>query len=211
MDATLDLYALPPDPHFPVVCFDESGKALQDHARPPHLLRPGSPRRYDYEFIRNGSANLFLWVAPYEGVRQITVTERRTAADVAVALRDLVDAFPHATKIRLLTDNLNTHTPATLYKTFSRDEARRVLARIEWHFTPKHGSWLNLAEVELSALHRICLNRRIPDRATLQQEVDHWVARRNARRQTVDWSWTADDAYDALHSVYPTPTPDILR
>jgi hypothetical protein len=211
MEAVLDLYARPADPRFPLVCFDEAGKALQAHKRPPHLLRPGSPQRIDAEYVRHGAANLFLWVAPYEGRRSITATERRCAPDVAHALRELVAAFPAAEKIVLLTDNLNVHAPASLYKTFPRDEARRILARLEWHYTPKHGSWLNLAEVELAALHGQCLERRIPDLPTLQQEVDAWVAERNARRQTIAWSFTADDAYDRLRHVYPIPDPDTVR
>ncbi|MCA9880350.1 MAG: transposase, partial [Thermomicrobiales bacterium] len=158
-----------------------------------------------------GAANLFLWVAPSEGRRHITVTERRCAGDVAHALREVVDAFPEAERIVLLTDNLNVHAPASLSKTFPRAEARRILARLEWHYTPKHGSWLNLAEVELAALHGQCLERRIPDIATLQQEVDAWAADRNARRKTISWSFTADDAYRKLRHVYPTPNDDSVR
>jgi hypothetical protein len=212
MEAVLDLYARPPDPRFPLVCFDEAGKELRAHKRDPHLLRPGSAQRIDAEYVRKGSANLFLWVAPYAGLRHITATERRCAGDFAHALRDLVEAFPEAEKVVLLTDNLNVHAPASLYKTFSRDEARRILAKVEWHFTPKHGSWLNLAEVELAALHGQCLARRMPDLPTLQQEVTAWADRRNARRQTIAWSFTADDAYDRLRHVYPTPQePDNVR
>lgn len=211
MEAVLDLYARPRDPRFPLVCFDEAGKELQGHTRPPHLLRPGSPRRIDAEYVRKGSANLFLWVAPFEGRRHIAVTERRCASDFAHALQQLVDAFPEAERIMLLTDNLNTHTPASLYKTFPRDEARRILRRIAWHYTPKHGSWLNLAEVELAALHGQCLLRRIPDLASLQHEVEAWVAVRNARRQTSTWAFTADDAYDRLRHVYPIPDTAIVR
>ncbi len=211
MEAVLDLYARPPDPRFPLVCFDEAGKELRAHKRPPHLLRPGSPQRIDAEYVRQGAANLFLWVAPFEGRRSITATERRCAGDLAHALRHLVDAFPDAEKIVLLTDNLNIHAPASLYKTFPRDEARRILARLEWHYTPKHGSWLNLAEVELAALHGQCLERRIPDLVTLQQEVDAWVTERNARRQTLAWSFTADEAYAKLRHVYPIPDQDTVR
>lgn len=212
MEAVLDLYARPRDPRFPLVCFDEAGKELRAHKRPPHLLRPGSERRIDAEYVRKGSANLFLWVAPYEGLRHITATERRCAEDVAHALKQLVDAFPEAEQIRMLTDNLTIPAPASLYKTFPRDEARRILARIAWHFTPKHGSWLNLAEIELAALHGQCLERRIPDLDALQQEVAAWADRRNARRQTITWSCTADDAYDRLRHVYPSPqVPDSVR
>jgi DDE superfamily endonuclease len=210
LEAVLDLYARPRDPRFPLVCFDEAGKELRAHKRPPHLLRPGSAQRIDAEYVRQGSANLFLWVAPYEGVRHITATERRCAGDVAHALREVVAAFPEAEKVVLLTDNLNVHAPASLYKTFPRDEARRILARLEWHFTPKHGSWLNLAEIELAALHGQCLERRIPDLPTLQHEVTAWAERRNARRQTIAWSFTADDAYARLRHVYPVPEQDIV-
>lgn len=206
MEAVLDLYARPHDPRFPLVCFDEAGKELRAHTRPPHLLRPGAAHRIDAEYVRKGSANLFLWVAPYEGRRHVTATERRCAGDFAHALRHLVDAFPEAEKIVLLTDNLNIHAPASLYKTFPRDEARRILSRIAWHFTPKHGSWLNLAEIELAALHAQCLERRIPDLPTLQHEIAAWADTRNARHQTISWSFTADDAYDRLRHVYPTPT-----
>ena len=211
MEAVLDLYARPPDPRFPLVCFDEAGKELRAHKHGPHLLRPGSQRRIDAEYVRQGSANLFLWVAPSEGRRHITATARRCAGDVAHALRELVAAFPEAKKIVLLTDNLNVHAPASLYKTFPRDEARRILSRLEWHYTPKHGSWLNLAEVELAALHGQCLERRIPDLVTLQQEVAAWAAERNARRQTIAWAFTADDAYAKLRHVYPVPDDDIVR
>ena len=211
MEAVLDLYARPPDPRFPLVCFDEAGKELRAHTRTPHLLRPGSARRIDAEYVRHGSANLFLWVAPYAGVRHITVTQRRCAGDFAHAVRELVAAFPDAEQIVLLTDNLNIHAPASLYKTFPRDEARRILRRIAWHFTPKHGSWLNLAEVELAALYGQCLDRRIPDLAALQHEVAAWTAERNARRQTITWSFTADDAYDRLRHVYPIPNQDTSR
>ena len=212
MDATLDLYARPPDPRFPLVCFDEAGKELRAHKHGPHLLRPGSPQRIDAEYVRKGSANLFLWVAPWEGRRHVTATARRCAGDVARALRDLVDAFPDADQIVVLPDNRNVEAPASLYKTFPRDEARRILAKLAWHFTPKHGSWLNLAEVELAALHGQCLERRIPDLPTLQQEVDAWAAERNARRQPLAWSFTADDAYAKLRHVYPIPDdPDSVR
>ena len=204
MEDVLEVYARTPDAARPLVCFDETGKDLKAHVRPPQNAAPGRPARQDNEYARNGSANLFLACAPHLGWREARVTDRRRAVDAAYALRDLVDAqFPAAACIVLVTDNLNVHTPAALYETFPAAEARRIAARIEWHYTPTHGSWLNMAEIELSVLTRQCLDRRIPDRETLATEVAAWVERRNAARTPIDWRFTLEVARVRLAHVYP--------
>jgi DDE superfamily endonuclease len=204
LEALLDVYAQPPDPRRPLVCFDEAGKELQAALRPPLPMTPGHPRREDPEYVRHGSANLFLAIAPHLGQRQILVTERRTRFDFAAALRHLVDeVFPDAVQLRLVLDNLNTHRLASLYHAFPPAEALRIARKLEWHYTPKHGSWLNLAELELSVLSRQCLHRRLPDRATLETEIAAWVADRNAAQIGVDWRFTIDNAREALPHVYP--------
>jgi hypothetical protein len=206
LEDILAVYARPLDARFPLVCFDEAGKELVDHLVPPRPAAPGRPAREDSAYLRRGAANLFLACAPDLGWRQVQVTARRTAVDFAHALRDLVEqAFPEAERIVLVTDNLNTHTPAALYQAFPAPEARRILERLEWHYTPKHGSWLNMAELELSALARQCLARRIPDAATLEAEVAAWVADRNAERMMVTWHFTTEDARQRLHWLYPHP------
>jgi hypothetical protein len=209
MEDVLAVYARPVDPARPVVCFDEAGKELTAHTRPPLPPSPGQPAREDSEYARGGQANLFLACAPHLGWRQIRVTARRAGVDFAHALRALVDqTFPAAERIVLVLDNLNTHRPAALYQAFPPAEARRILERIEWHFTPVHGSWLNLAELEWSVLSRQCLARRIPDAATLETEVASWVAARNQLRARVAWRFTVTDARVKLAHVYPIPEPD---
>ena len=208
MEDVLELYARPPDPRFPLVCFDEGGKELRGPARPPLPARPGAPAREDCEYVRAGSASLLLWVAPHEGRRGVTPTARRTRAEWAQAVRGVVDAFPGAERIALVCDNLNTHTPAALYHAFPPAEARRLLAKLEFHFTPLHGSWLNIAELELSALQRQCLARRIPDRDALDAEVAAWAAARNEAQVGVAWHLTAADARIRLARLYPTPVFD---
>lgn len=204
MEDVLDVYARPVDPQRPVVCFDESGKDLKRHKRAPQPAAPGRDAREDSEYEREGSRNLFLSFAPYRGRRTITVTERRTAVDFAYAIRDLVDAqYPEAEAVVLVLDNLNTHTPAALYAAFPPAEAWRLLQKLEWHYTPTHGSWLNMAELEWSVLSRQCLSRRIPDSATLESEVAAWVETRNAEGATVDWHFTKEDARQRLHWLYP--------
>jgi hypothetical protein len=204
MEDVLEVYARPVDPARPLVCFDESGKALRGHTRPPRAASPGHPAQHDSEYVRGGDANLFLACAPHLGWRQVRVTARRTAVDAAHALRDLVDAqFPAAERIVLVTDNRNVHTPAALYAAFAPAEARRIAARLEWHYTPTHGSWLNLAEIELSVLTRQCLARRIPDAATLAAECAAWVAARNTAATPITWRFTLEVARIRLAHVYP--------
>jgi hypothetical protein len=204
MEEVLAVYARPIDPRRPLVCFDEAGKDLKAHTRPPQPAAPGRVGREDSHYARDGSRNLFLACAPYLGWRQIRVTEHRTAIDFAHALRALVEQqFPQAERIVLITDNLNTHTPAAFYQAFPPGEAWRILERIEWHYTPTHGSWLNMAELELSVLARQCLDRRIPDAATLEADVAAWVQQRNAERRTTAWHFTQEAARTRLPWLYP--------
>ena len=202
-------YGRPPDPRRPLICFDEGGKELVAHVAPPLPAAPGQPAREDAAYLRGGAANLFLACAPHLGWRDVRVTERRTAVDFAPAIRDLLDGpFAAAAAIVLVTDNLNTHTPAAFYQAFPAPEARRLLERIEWPYTPKHGSWLNMAERELSALARQCLARRIPDRATLKREVAAWVAQRTRAQVRIDWRFGIADARKTLAHCYPIPSLD---
>jgi hypothetical protein len=205
MEDVLDVYARPPDPSRPVVCVDEGGKQLIGDVREPLPVRPGCAAKQDYEYQRNGMANLFMAVEPLSGWRHVEVTERKTAVDFAHFLRLLSDGpFRDCEKIVLVCDNLNTHTPASLYEAFEPAEARRLAGRFEWHHTPKHGSWLNVAECELSVLARQCLDRRIPDQETLQREVAAWERTRNAAAVKVDWQFTTADARIKLKRLYPT-------
>ena len=205
MEDVLDVYARPYDPQRPQICFDEGGKQLIGDLRPPLPVRPGSPRREDYEYERNGTANLFMMFEPLAGTRRVEVTERRTNQDFARMIRRVVDEwYPDAEKIVLVLDNLSTHTPAALYETFEPAEARRLVEKLEWHYTPKHGSWLNVAEMELSVLARQCLDRRIPDLEALHREVGAWEEQRNAAVVKVDWQFTTADARVKLKRLYPT-------
>jgi hypothetical protein len=209
MEDILAVYARPVDPARPLICFDEGGKQLQAHAHPPQPAAPGQDAREDDTYVRHGGANLFLACAPHLGWRAVQVTAQRTATDFAHAIRHLLEeAFPAAERIVLVTDNLNTHRPGAFYQAFPPAEARRLLDRIEWHYTPVHGSWLNMAELELSVLARQCLARRIPDRATLEAEVAAWQATRNAARTRLRWTFSLEEARDVLHHVYPIPQPD---
>jgi hypothetical protein len=209
MEDVLAVYARPPDPARPLVCFDEAGKDLKVHTRPPQSAAPGQVAREDAEYARDGSRNLFLAYAPYLGWRHIAVTERRTAIDFAHAIRALVERhFPAAERIVLVLDHLNTHTPAALYQAFPAADAWRILERLEWHYTPTHGSWLNMAELEWSVLARQGLARRIPDQATLETEVAAWVAARNAAAVTASWHFTKEAARQRLHWLYPHPASD---
>ncbi|MCP4843361.1 MAG: IS630 family transposase [Halieaceae bacterium] len=205
MEDVLDVYTRPHEAARPLVCLDETSKQLIAETRTGEPMRPGQPARHDYEYRRNGTANLFMLFAPLEGWRHVEVTDRRTAVDYAKILRDLSDVhFPMAEKIVLVQDNLNTHTPASLYEAFEPAEARRLINRFEWHYTPKHGSWLNLAESELALLSGQCLNRRIADAATLVREVAAWRTRRNNHNDKADWRFTTANARIRLKSLYPS-------
>jgi hypothetical protein len=188
-----------------VVCVDEGGKQLIGDVRPPLPARPGSPAKEDHEYERGGMANLFMAFQPLAGRRHVEVTERKTAADFARFLRVVSDElYPDAEKVVLVCDNLNTHTPASLYEAFAPEEARRLAGRFEWHHTPRHGSWLNVAEMELSVVARQCLDRRIPDGETLRREVAAWERARNAAVVKVDWQITTADTRIKLKKLYPT-------
>jgi hypothetical protein len=205
MEDVLDVYHWTYDPRFPQVCFDETSTQLIGETRPPVALDPGHPAREDYEYVRNGVANLFLMAEPLRGWREVIVTDQRTALDFAHVMRALVDVhYPTAERITLVLDNLNTHTPAALYAAFAPEEAKRIADRLEWHFTPKHGSWLNMAEIEFSVLARQCLDRRIADKATLVGEVAAWVSQRNRAGVGVKWRFTTADARIRLRHLYPT-------
>lgn len=204
MEDVLEVYQRPYDPQRPVVCFDEKSKEL--HATPQGALpiQPGKTACQDYEYARNGTRNLFLALEPLRGWRKVRVTERRTAVDMAEQLRQLVDEdYPDAEQIVLVTDNLNTHTPACLYERFVPQEARRIARKLEWHYTPEHGSWLNMAECELSVLARQCLNRRMADADTLVREATTWELTRNRAQVTIDWQFTTADARVKLKRLYP--------
>ncbi len=205
MEDILDVYARPYDPLRPQVCLDECSKQLVAETRRPLPAEPGQVERYDYEYERCGTANLFMLFEPLAGFRHVKATGRRTAVDFAEVIRDLVDVhYPRAEKIVLTMDNLNTHRLASLYQAFPPEEARRLAGRLEIHHTPKHGSWLNMAEIELSALASQCLDRRIADAETLAREVAAWQEARNAAGNTVDWRFTTADARIKLKRLYPS-------
>lgn len=203
MEEVLDLYEQPYDPCRPVVCFDEKPVQLLAETRVPRPAAPGRPRRYDYEYERKGTANIFVAVEPLRGWRQVTVTERRTKLDFAAQMQLLVDHYPEADRIRVVLDNLNTHKPASLYEAFPPAEALRLLKRLEFHYTPKHGSWLNMAELEISVLSRQCLRRRIGEQDTLKREVSAWQNQRNRNGTTTQWRFTVNDARRRLPHLYP--------
>ncbi|RMD65787.1 IS630 family transposase [Candidatus Parcubacteria bacterium] len=205
MEDILDVYQRPADPEQPVVCFDETPVQLVSETRVPLPAEPGKPERYDYEYRREGVVNAFLFFAPFQNWRHIKVTQRRTKADWAECMRELVDdLFPDAETIVVIQDQLNIHNPAALYEFFEPVEAKRLLDRLEFHFTPKHGSWLNMAEVEFSVFSRQCLARRIPDQATLAQEAATWASERNSKGNTVNWRFTTEDARIKLKRLYPS-------
>jgi transposase len=211
MEDVLDLYAQPIDPKCPLVCFDERLCQLIEDVLPPIPPVPktkelsGQVEKVDYEYQRNGSCNLFAFFAPYLGWRHIKVTQRRTKVDFAYCLKELVDIhFPDAEIIKLVMDNLNTHTLAALYEVFEPVEARRIAKKLEIHYTPKHGSWLNMVESELSVLVRQCLNRRIPNLETLETEVSIWESNRNQNQVCVDWRFRKEEARVKLSKIYPT-------
>jgi len=204
MEEVLDVYHGHYSAQNPLVCMDESNKQLLAETREPLPIAAGQPVRYDHEYKRNGTGNLFIAFAPLNSWRMVTVTERRTKQDWAQFMKDLVDVhFPEAEQITIVLDNLNTHTQASLYETFPAPEAHRIARKLDLHYTPKHGSWLNMAEIEFSALSRQCLKRRIPDRTALQREVTAWTTERNARHATVNWRFTTQDARVKLKHLYP--------
>lgn len=203
MEDVLEVYHRPHDPPCPVVCVDETSKQLIVETRKPIPAKPGRPARYEYE--RNGTANLFMMFAPLEGWRKVKVTDRHAALDYAQVLKELSDIhFSGATKIILVQDNLSTHKPASLYEAFPAAEARRLVKRFEWHYTPKHGSWLDMAESELGVLTSQCLDRRIADKQTLIEEVDAWEKVRNKKHTKADWQFTTANARVKLKRLYPS-------
>lgn len=205
MEDVLDVYARPPDPAEPLVCMDEAAKQLLGHLVDPLPMAPGVDAREDYHYARNGVRSLFMFFAPLLGWRRVAASERRTRADWAREVRRLVDVdFPNARKVVLVCDNLNTHHVASLYEAFEAEEARRIARKLEIHYTPRNGSWLNVAEIELSVLSSQCLDRRIPDAAVLDRELAEWERRRNAEASKVSWQFTTADARVKLRRLYPT-------
>jgi hypothetical protein len=204
MEDVLDVYARPYDPNQPLVCMDETNKQLLDDTREPLPMTPGQPVRIDHEYQREGVANLFMFLEPLTGKRHVRVTDRRTRRDWAIAMRELADVcYPNAETIVVVLDNLNTHNAASFYEAFPPAEAHRLAHRFEFHHTPKHGSWLNMAEIELSVLGRQCLNRRIPDKSMLTSEVAAWEQERNRQVVKVDWQFRTADARIKLKRLYP--------
>jgi transposase len=205
MEDVLDLYAEPYDPKFPTICFDELPYQMVAETRTALPAKPGRAVRYDYEYQRNGTCNLFMHFQPLAGWRKVKVTQRRTKHDFAYRMKELVDVdFPEAEKIRLVVDNLNTHSPAALYETFEPAEARRITRKLEFHYTPKHGSWLNMAEIELSVLEQQCLDRRLADIDNVCSETAAWQLQRNQQHATVDWQFTTAKARIKLQRLYPS-------
>lgn len=205
MEDVLDVYTRPYDERYPQVCFDETSKQLLADIQEPLPMEPERPQRDDYEYERHGVRNLFLWYEPLKSRRHVEVTARRTRIDFAGQMKDLVDVhYPDAIKVVLVVDNLNTHSPASLYAAFEPAEAKRISDRLEFHYTPKHGSWLDMAEIELAILTSQCLDRRIPDEATLTIEVAAWEQARNTTATRVDWRFTTADARIKLRHLYPS-------
>ena len=200
----MEVYHMPYDPYYPVVCMDESCKQLVGEVRDPISCKPGYPKRIDDEYVRKGVVEIFMEVEPLAGKRHVAVTEHRTRKDWAHQIKQMLDdRYPDAIRVRLVMDNLNTHNIASLYETFEPQEARRLAERLDIHYTPKHGSWLNMAEIEFSALKGQCLNRRIPDMVTMQNEVAAWEKNRNNCSRKIDWQFTAADARIKLKRLYP--------
>lgn len=205
MEDVLDLYQEPFDPKKPVVTFDECPVQLISETRQPIPAQPGQRERYDYEYKREGTANLFEFFQPLAGWRHVKVTARRTKEDFAQCMKDLTDChFPEADVIRVVVDNLNTHDSSSLYETFEPAEARRIARKLEFHYTPKHGSWLNMVEIEFSVLSQQCLDRRIPNIETLANEVAQWEKQRNDQKVTVNWRFTTEVARERLQRLYPS-------
>jgi hypothetical protein len=205
MEDVLDVYALPYDSMFPQVCMDEASKQLIGEILTPLPTRPGQPKGVDYEYERMGVCNLFVFCEPHTGWRHVELTARRTRKDWAECIRDLVDVYyPDAAKIRLVLDNLNTHTGASLYEAFEPAEARRILERLEFHYTPKHASWLNMAEIEIGVLSRQCLDRRLNDVEVLGREVEAWEDERNGQGAKIHWTFTIAAAREKMKNQYPS-------
>lgn len=204
MEDVLDVYKRPYDEKYPVICMDETSKQQIKEVREPIPMEPGKPLRYDTEYERHGTSNIFLSFEPLKGKRTIKVTEQRKKTDWAHFIKEVVDSdYPNAEKIVLVMDNLNTHAGSSLYETFPPAEAKRILDKLEIHYTPKHGSWLNMAELELSHLSRQCLNRRIPDRETLKKETAAWAEERNKKCIKVNWQFSTENARIKLKKLYP--------
>ena len=209
MEDVLDLYAEAPDPKRPVVCFDESSIQLIGEVREPIPAAPGQLERYDYEYRRNGTVNLFIFLDPHRPWRKVKLTARRTAKDYAHCMRDLVDIhYPDAETIRLVQDNLSSHSVGALYEAFAPAEARRILRRLEFHYTPKHASWLNMVEIEIGVLRAQCLDRRIDDPDKLNREVAAWERQRNAAGARINWMFTTEKARSKMGRAYPTPSKE---
>lgn len=210
MEDVLDLYAETRDKHFPVVCFDETPRQLIGESRVPVPPKPGRPTRFDYEYVRNGTANVFMFVDAHRAWRHAKVTDRRACSDFAECMRDLVDIhYPDAERIRVVLDNLSTHTPSALYETFEPAEARRILRRLEFHFTPKHASWLNMVEIEIGVMVAQCLDRRIPTKAMLIKEVKAWERARNRDKARIKWLFTVERAREKLGRAYLSVRPQV--
>ena len=204
MEDILNVYQRDYSVHNPLVCMDETSKQLTKETRVPIPANTDHVEYYDSEYERNGTANIFMFFNPIEGKRRVDITDNRTAKDWAHQIRQLVDAdYPEAKKITLVMDNLNTHVGASLYKTFKPQEARRILDKLEFHYTPKHGSWLNMAEIEFSVLARECLDRRIPDKSILKKEVYAWANKRNSKKSKITWRFKKEDARIKLKRLYP--------
>lgn len=204
MEKVLDVYKRPYDRRFPVVCMDESPRQLINEVKTPIPGVPGRPARYDYEYKRHGVCNVFMANEPLAGKRIVKVTERKTKQDWALFVAEIAEYYRDAEKITLVMDNLNTHKPGSLYETFTPDQAKKLWDRFDFVYTPKHGSWLNMAEIELNVLIRQCLNRRIADMATVATEVDAWQNHRNTRYAMINWRFTTKDARIKLRRLYPT-------
>lgn len=204
MEDILDLYAESYQPAFPVICFDEVPYQMVSETRLPLPMQSGKPQRYDFEYNREGTCNLFMFLQPLVGWRHVKVTDRRTKQDFAFCMHDLAEIhFPEAEKIRVVLDNLNTHTPAAFYETFPPEQARRLTKKLEFHYTPEHSSWLNMAEVEISVLTGQCLDRRLGNQEIIAREVAAWEAERNNSKATIDWRFTIPNARDKLKRLYP--------
>lgn len=204
MEDILDLYAEPYQPAFPVICFDEVPYQMVSETRMPLPMQSGMPQRYDFEYKREGTCNLFMFLQPLVGWRHVKVTNHRTKQDFACCMHDLAEThFPEAEKIRVVLDNLNTHTPAAFYETFPPEQARQLTKKLEFHYTPEHSSWLNMAEVEISVLTKQCLDRRLGSQEIVVKEVGAWETERNNLKATIDWRFTIPNARDKLKRLYP--------